>query len=174
MPYRWSTPGWPNSRPGTGRPQDEFHILLTRNSLCWHPTHRAWSGWACTSPRHTLPYITIIRGPWSPRHPMKYAPAHSEKTCLRIPFPTWHRIIGLWQEVAMDSLKFHMGSPCPTLLRPAVGPPLKWQHGRFRVQPSAWQVACSCLLSPRTTTPHAYAYLDLNSGFPLINLFSAA
>jgi hypothetical protein len=28
--------------------------------------------------------------------------------------------------VAMDSLKFHPGPPCPTLLRPAGGPPARW------------------------------------------------
>jgi hypothetical protein len=27
--------------------------------------------------------------------------------------------------LAMDSLKFHLGPPCPTFLRPAGGPPLK-------------------------------------------------
>jgi hypothetical protein len=30
--------------------------------------------------------------------------------------------MGVWQRVAMDSLKFHPGLPCPTLLRPAGGP----------------------------------------------------
>jgi hypothetical protein len=33
--------------------------------------------------------------------------------------------MGVWQEVAMDSLKFFSDLPCPTLLRPAGGPPLK-------------------------------------------------
>jgi hypothetical protein len=33
--------------------------------------------------------------------------------------------VGMWQGVAMDSLKRHPGPPCPTLLRPAGGPPLK-------------------------------------------------
>jgi hypothetical protein len=32
--------------------------------------------------------------------------------------------IGVWQGVAIDSLKFHLGPPCPTLLRLAGGPPL--------------------------------------------------
>jgi hypothetical protein len=31
----------------------------------------------------------------------------------------------------MASLKFHPGPPCPTLLRPAGGPPLKRPYGRF-------------------------------------------
>jgi hypothetical protein len=29
-------------------------------------------------------------------------------------------IMGLWEGVAMDSLKFHLDQLCPTLLRPAV------------------------------------------------------
>jgi hypothetical protein len=33
--------------------------------------------------------------------------------------------MGVWQGVALDSLKFHRGPPCPTPLRPAGGPPLK-------------------------------------------------
>jgi hypothetical protein len=40
-------------------------------------------------------------------------------------------VIGVWQGVARDSLKFH---PCPTLLRLMVGPPLKQPYGRFRVR----------------------------------------
>jgi hypothetical protein len=30
--------------------------------------------------------------------------------------------IGVWEGVAMDSLKFHLGLPCPTLLSPTGGP----------------------------------------------------
>jgi hypothetical protein len=33
--------------------------------------------------------------------------------------------MGVWQGVAMDSLKFHPGLPCPTLLHPAGGLSLK-------------------------------------------------
>jgi hypothetical protein len=40
--------------------------------------------------------------------------------------------IGVRQEVAMDSLKFHPGPPCPTPLRPAGGPSLKRPYSRFR------------------------------------------
>jgi hypothetical protein len=42
--------------------------------------------------------------------------------------------MGVWQGVSMDSLKYHSSSPCPTLLRPAGGPPLKrlvWSYGRL-------------------------------------------
>jgi hypothetical protein len=32
------------------------------------------------------------------------------------------KYIDVWKGVALDSQKFHPGPPCPTLLRPAVGP----------------------------------------------------
>jgi hypothetical protein len=40
-------------------------------------------------------------------------------------------LMGVWQGVAMDSLKFHMGLPCPTLLRPVGKPTLKQPYSRF-------------------------------------------
>jgi hypothetical protein len=40
--------------------------------------------------------------------------------------------MGVWQGVAMDSLKFHLGPPCPTLLRLMGGPLLKRPYGYFR------------------------------------------
>jgi hypothetical protein len=40
--------------------------------------------------------------------------------------------MGVWQGVAIDCLKFYPGPPCPPLLRPAGGPPLKRPYGRFR------------------------------------------
>jgi hypothetical protein len=33
--------------------------------------------------------------------------------------------MGVWQGVAMDSLKFHPGPPCPTSINPAARPLLK-------------------------------------------------
>jgi hypothetical protein len=45
----------------------------------------------------------------------------------RVPSP-----IGVWQGVAMDSLKFHPGPPCHTLQLAAGGPPLKRPYSRFR------------------------------------------
>jgi hypothetical protein len=47
--------------------------------------------------------------------------------------------MGAWQGVAMDSLKFHPGLPCPTLLNPAGGPPLKRPYSCFKdgLQPSS-------------------------------------
>jgi hypothetical protein len=50
--------------------------------------------------------------------------------------------IGVWQGVAMDSLKFHPGLPCPTLLCPVGGPSLKRLYGRFRGGPLAERAAC--------------------------------
>jgi hypothetical protein len=47
---------------------------------------------------------------------------------------------GVWQGVALDSLKFHPGLPCPTLLRPAGGPPLKRPHGHFSGSPPTRRV----------------------------------
>jgi hypothetical protein len=42
--------------------------------------------------------------------------------------------MSVWQGVAKDSLKFHPSPPCPTLLHPAGGPPLKLGPcGLFRV-----------------------------------------
>jgi hypothetical protein len=40
--------------------------------------------------------------------------------------------MGVWHGVVMDSLKYHPGPPCPTLLRPTGGSPLKRPYGRFR------------------------------------------
>jgi len=37
--------------------------------------------------------------------------------------------MGVWQGVTMDSLKYHLGPPCPTLLRTAGRPPLKRPYG---------------------------------------------
>jgi hypothetical protein len=36
---------------------------------------------------------------------------------------------GVWQAVAMDSLKFHPDLPCPTLRLPAGGLPMKCPYG---------------------------------------------
>jgi hypothetical protein len=61
--------------------------------------------------------------------------------------------MGVWQGVAMDSLKFHPGPPWPTLLRSAGGPPLKRHHGHLSGGPPAGRLACGCLLP--FWTPHA-------------------
>jgi hypothetical protein len=41
--------------------------------------------------------------------------------------------MGVWQEEAMASIKFHPGAPSSTLLRPVGGLPLKQHYGYFMV-----------------------------------------
>jgi hypothetical protein len=62
-------------------------------------------------------------------------------------------IIGVWQGVAMFSLKSYQGLPCSTLLRSVGRPPLKHPYSRFRGDPPAGQVPCGHLLP--FWTPHA-------------------
>jgi hypothetical protein len=54
--------------------------------------------------------------------------------------------MGVWEGVSMDSLQFHPGPPCFTLLRPAGGPPLKQPYGCFRRGLPAGRKACGHLL----------------------------
>jgi hypothetical protein len=49
--------------------------------------------------------------------------------------------MGVWQGVAMDSIKFHPGLPCPILLRPAGGSPLNRPYGCFWGGPPAERAA---------------------------------
>jgi hypothetical protein len=75
-------------------------------------------------------------------------------SALQLATPTWSSAgwrqtpVGksVVQVVAMDSLKFHPGPPCPTLLCPAGGPSLKQPLGYFRGGQSAGRAACSRLL----------------------------
>jgi hypothetical protein len=54
--------------------------------------------------------------------------------------------MGVWQGMVMDSLKLHPGPPCPTLLRPAGGSPMKQPYGHFMGGlPAGWP-ACGCPL----------------------------
>jgi hypothetical protein len=55
--------------------------------------------------------------------------------------------MGVRQGVAMDSLKFYPGPICPTLLRPAGGPPLKRPNGHFRGDLPTGQAACGRFFS---------------------------
>jgi hypothetical protein len=52
----------------------------------------------------------------------------SHVLCMVLTFPS----MGVWQGVTMESLKFHPGLPCPTLLRPVDGPHLKRPYSHFR------------------------------------------
>jgi hypothetical protein len=54
--------------------------------------------------------------------------------------------IGVWQGVATGSLKFHLSRPCPTLLRPGGGPPLKWPY-----RAGGLRLSSSLLETPRHT-----------------------
>jgi hypothetical protein len=53
----------------------------------------------------------------------------------------------------MDSLKFHPGPTCPTLLRPSGGPAPKRPYGCLRGGPPAERAACGRLLP--LWVPHA-------------------
>jgi hypothetical protein len=65
---------------------------------------------------------------------------------IRTKSPVLLRVMGVWQGVGMDSLKFHSDLPCPTLLRPAGRQPLKRLYSHFRGGlPTGWE-ACSHLL----------------------------
>jgi hypothetical protein len=70
--------------------------------------------------------------------------------------------MGVWQGVAMDSLKFYPGPTCPILLRPAGTPPLKRPHSHFGGSPPAEYAACSLLLP--LWTPNAVRHCCSNLG----------
>jgi hypothetical protein len=61
--------------------------------------------------------------------------------------------MGVWQGVAMDSLKFHQGPPCPSLLRLMGGPPLKRPYGRFRGSSSGHPTPYAYDFIPKSTSP---------------------
>jgi hypothetical protein len=62
------------------------------------------------------------------------------------------RGMGVCRGVAINSLKFHPGLPCPTLLRPAGWLSLKQPYDRFMGDPPTGWAACSRLLP--LWTPH--------------------
>jgi hypothetical protein len=71
--------------------------------------------------------------------------------------------MGVWQGVAMDSLKFHLGLPCPTFLHPAGRLSLKLLTiVLWVVCPQGGQLAVN-FYSFRHATPYAYG-LILNTG----------
>jgi hypothetical protein len=55
----------------------------------------------------------------------RYSPHSSLNTYRRETFQTGP----YGKEYPTDSLKFHAGPPCPTLIRAAGGPPYKWPYG---------------------------------------------
>jgi hypothetical protein len=74
--------------------------------------------------------------------------------------------MGLWQEVPMDSLKFQLGPPCPTLLCPAGRPLLKRPYGHFR---GGWPAAVFYPFGH--LTPYAYAPLTRKDLHKNVNNF---
>jgi hypothetical protein len=57
----------------------------------------------------------------------------------------------VWQGVAIDSLKFHLGPPCLTLLCLAGGPPAGWRA--FGHPLPLWTALCLCLPPPASRLP---------------------
>jgi hypothetical protein len=101
------------------------------------------------------------QAPQHPHAPLLLAPLHLQcfqalpptQPRSRRHFVTFREKHGRMARVAMDSLKFHPGPLCPTLLRLAGGSPLKRPYGRFRSGPPAGRAASGCLL--HFWTPHA-------------------
>jgi hypothetical protein len=60
--------------------------------------------------------------------------------------------------VAMDSLRFHLGSPCLTFLRPVGGLPPKWPEGCVRGGPPTGQPA-GVFYPFGHSTPYGYHYI---------------
>jgi hypothetical protein len=65
--------------------------------------------------------------------------------------------------VSTDSLKFHAGPPCLTLICPVGRPPPKRPYGHLGGGPPAGLVACSRLIPPWIPLP-VRAYVDHNQG----------
>jgi hypothetical protein len=93
-------------------------------------------------------------------HPHPSMPAHTHLHPPKPPTPTYpllrdfcEKVRPVREGVSTDSLKFHAGPPCPTLIRPAGGPLPKRPYGRLGGGPPAGQAACDRLLPP--WIPHA-------------------
>jgi hypothetical protein len=78
--------------------------------------------------------------------------------------------VGVWQGVAMDSLKFYPGPPCLTLLCPAGGSTLKRALKRFMGGPPVGWVAYGHLLPPGHPTLYAYGW-KMKGRLPVKNEF---
>ena len=65
--------------------------------------------------------------------------------------------ISVWQGVAMDSLKLYLDPPCPNLLYPVGGPPLKRPNSCFKGGPPTGRAVCGRLIPLWIPTPYAYA-----------------
>jgi hypothetical protein len=77
--------------------------------------------------------------------------------------------MGVWRGVAMDSLMFHPGLPCLTVLCPVGRPLLKRPHGHIRGDPRTGWAACDCLLPIWTLHPvHLWWGGKFRVGDPLL------
>ena len=54
--------------------------------------------------------------------------------------------VGVWKGVVIDFLKYQLGPPCLTFLRPAGGRSLNRSYGHFRGDPPTGWAACGLLL----------------------------
>jgi hypothetical protein len=129
---------WPQRRAmsshiiGHGHP----HLVNTSRSCPWSGSKlrlrsRPWS-WPLRSNRYRLRENLL-----------------SGRLCLcpKDQPPLFHsKPMGVWQGEAMDSLKYHSGSPCPTFLSSAGGPPHKPPYGSFRGGLPAGRAASGHLL----------------------------
>jgi hypothetical protein len=73
-------------------------------------------------------------------------------------------IMDVWQGVAMDSLKFHPGPLCPTLLCPLGRSPLKWPYSRFGVARPQGGRRAVVFYSFGHPTPYAYGRYRWRTG----------
>lgn len=61
--------------------------------------------------------------------------------------------MGVWQRVVMNFLKFYLGPPCPTILCPVGGPPLKRQFQEWPALAGGLRPSSFTLRHP---TPYTY------------------
>jgi hypothetical protein len=110
-----------------------------------------------------LPLVLRVLIPFQTSAVLHFVPhqleIHFSVVITTKPEPTF---MGVWQGVAMDSLKFHPGLPCPTFLRPAGRRPLKRPaHRACGLRPSS-----TPLDTPRRTplpTFHDTAFDDIQN-----------
>jgi hypothetical protein len=74
--------------------------------------------------------------------------------------------MGVWEGVAMDSPMIYPGPPCPTLLRPVSGLPLKRHYGHHAIHPSTHPLSeLDIPDSSRNLYLHNYAYTQYGEFF---------
>jgi hypothetical protein len=129
MPCRWPTPAQPNGCPRVGHPQKKSIILVFVTPL--DPPLNTGLG-----KRGEEWHGLKIRMTWG-RRGLFWLKANQKVSVedeVKEVRPT--QTTGLWQGVAMNSLKFHLGLPCSTLPCPAGRTPLKRPYNRFQGWPA--------------------------------------